>query len=224
MLDRGVARVLAASLAGTSIEFYDFYIYATASSLVFGPLFFPGAAPGLALFYSYVTLGVAFVARPLGGALFGHFGDRVGRKATLVASLLLMGGSTALVAVLPTFASIGWWAPALLCLLRVGQGIGLGGEWSGAALLAVENAPAGWRCRFGSVPQLGAPMGFWMANGFFLILGAVLTPEQFRDWGWRVPFAASTALIAVGLWVRLRLAETASFRAAMAEAPPPRVP
>ncbi|MBE7211337.1 MAG: MFS transporter, partial [Gluconacetobacter diazotrophicus] len=158
------------------------------------------------------------------GALFGHFGDRVGRKATLVASLLLMGGSTALVAVLPTFASIGWWAPALLCLLRVGQGIGLGGEWSGAALLAVENAPPGWRGRFGSVPQQGAPMGFWMANGFFLILGAVLTPQQFRDWGWRVPFAASTALIAVGLWVRLRLAETASFRAAMAEAPPPRVP
>jgi len=221
---RTARRVLLASLVGTSIEFYDFYIFATAASLVFGPLFFAPTSPSSQLIWSYAIAGAAFYLRPVGGALFGHFGDRRGRKATLVASLLLMGTSTALIAILPTYATAGWWAPLLLCLLRLGQGIGLGGEWSGAALLAVENAPPGQHGRFGMVPQLGAPIGFILANGFFLILGALLSPEDFKAWGWRIPFASSVVLIAIGLWVRLNLTETEAFAKAIAKAPPPRVP
>lgn len=221
---RKTVRVLLASLVGTSVEFYDFYIYATATSLVFGPLFFPASSASAQLLSSYASFGLAFLARPLGGVLFGHFGDRVGRKSTLVASLLLMGGSTAAIALLPTYAMVGWIAPALLCMLRFGQGLGLGGEWSGAALLAVENAPPGWRARFGMVPQLGAPLGFIAANGFFLILGATLSPDQFRDWGWRVPFLASALLVGLGMWVRLRLTETTAFTAALRDEKPARVP
>lgn len=212
----GTARVLVASLVGTSVEFYDFYIYATATSLVFGPLFFPVSSKSAQLLAAYATFGLAFLARPVGGIIFGHFGDRVGRKSTLVASLLLMGISTFAVALLPTYENAGWLAPALLCVLRLGQGIGLGGEWSGAALLAVENAPCGWHGRFGSVPQLGAPIGFIAANGLFLVLGAWLTPAQFIAWGWRLPFLASAALVALGLWVRLKLTETPEFAATMA--------
>lgn len=155
------ARVLLASLVGTSVEFYDFYIDATATSLVFGPLFFPASSASVQLLFSYASFGLAFLARPLGGVLFGHFGDRIGRKSTLVASLLLMGFSTAAIAFLPTYQMVGWVAPLLLCLLRFGQGIGLGGEWSGAALLAVENAPPGWRARFGMAPQLGSRSASW---------------------------------------------------------------
>ena len=221
---RQTVRILTASLVGTSVEFYDFYIYATATSLVFGPLFFPTGSPSVQLLSSYASFGLAFLARPLGGVLFGHFGDRVGRKSTLVASLLLMGLSTAAIAFLPTYAMIGWTAPLLLCLLRFGQGLGLGGEWSGAALLAVENAPPGWRSRYGMMPQLGAPIGFIAANGFFLLLGAWLTPAQFLDWGWRVPFLASALLVGLGLWVRLKLTETAAFTAALREEAPARVP
>jgi MFS family permease len=217
-------RILGASLVGTSIEFYDFYIYATAASLVFGPLFFPKSDPGLALLQSYLTFGLAFLARPLGAMLFGHFGDRVGRKSTLVASLLLMGASTMLIAFLPTYATAGWLAPVLLCLLRVGQGIGLGGEWGGATLLAVENAPAGWRARYGMFPQLGAPVGFIASNGLFLIIGLTLTDAQFMAWGWRIPFLLSAILVIIGLWVRLKLTETPAFKAALAQKPPPRVP
>ncbi|WP_294392733.1 MFS transporter [uncultured Sphingomonas sp.] len=217
-------RVLAASLIGTAIEFYDFYVYATAASLVFGELFFPSAVKETQQLAAFATLGVAFVARPLGSIFFGHFGDRVGRKSTLVASLLTMGISTTLVAVLPTYATAGWTAALLLCVLRFGQGFGLGGEWGGAALLAVEHAPPGWRARFGMFPQLGAPVGFLAANGFFLILGLILTPQEFRDWGWRIPFAASALLVGVGLWIRLKLAETPQFAAALAEAEPPKVP
>jgi MFS family permease len=216
--------VLIASLVGTGIEFYDFYIYATAAALVFGPLFFPAESASAQLMLSYASFGLAFLARPLGASLFGHFGDRVGRKSTLVASLLLMGGSTMLIAFLPTYQQAGWLAPLLLCILRVGQGLGLGGEWGGAALLAVENAPPGWRARFGMFPQLGAPVGFIAANGLFLILGLVMTGEEFRQWGWRIPFLLSAALVAVGLWVRLRLSETPAFEAAIARQPPPRVP
>ena len=221
---RQTARILTASLVGTSVEFYDFYIYATATSLVFGPLFFPTGSPSVQLLSSYASFGLAFLARPLGGVLFGHFGDRIGRKSTLVASLLLMGLSTAAIALLPTYAMIGWTAPLLLCLLRFGQGLGLGGEWSGAALLAVENAPPGWRSRYGMMPQLGAPIGFIAANGFFLLLGAWLTPAQFLDWGWRVPFLASALLVGLGLWVRLKLTETAAFTAALRDEAPARVP
>jgi MFS family permease len=218
------ARILFASLIGTAVEFYDFYIYATAASLVFGPLFFPSSSPSAQLMASYASFGLAFVARPLGASVFGHFGDRVGRKSTLVASLMIMGGSTVAIAFLPTYATLGWGAPLLLCVLRVGQGFGLGGEWGGAALLAVENAPPGWRGRFGMVPQLGAPVGFIAANGLFLVLGLVLTKEQFLAWGWRLPFLGSIVLVSLGLWVRLRLTETPVFAAALAEAPPPRVP
>lgn len=217
-------RVLAASLIGTAVEFYDFYIYATAASLVFGPLFFPSSSPSMQLLASYASLSVAFIARPLGSIVFGHFGDRIGRKSTLVASLLIMGGSTMAVAFLPTYAMAGWIAPFLLCLLRFGQGFGLGGEWGGAALLAVENAPPGWRARFGMFPQLGAPVGFIAANGLFLLLGLALTPEQFQSWGWRLPFLGSFLLVGVGLWIRLKLTETPAFAAAAEEAPPPHVP
>jgi metabolite-proton symporter len=217
-------RVLTASLVGTAVEFYDFYIYATAASLVFGPLFFPSASPSMQLLSSYATFAVAFFARPLGAFVFGHYGDRVGRKSTLVASLMLMGGSTVAIAFLPTYAMVGWVAPLLLCILRFGQGFGLGGEWGGAALLAVENAPPGWRARFGMFPQLGAPVGFIAANGLFLILGVTLTPEQFMAWGWRLPFLASVVLVGLGLWVRLKLTETPAFAAAIKEAPPPRAP
>jgi len=217
-------RVLAASLIGTSIEFYDFYVYTTAAALVFGELFFPQTSQAAQQLLAFATIGVAFVARPLGSIFFGHFGDRVGRKSTLVASLLTMGISTTLVAFLPTYATAGWIAALLLCLLRFGQGFGLGGEWGGAALLAVEHAPPGKRARFGMFPQLGAPVGFIAANGLFLILGAWLTPAQFHDWGWRVPFILSALLVVVGLWIRLRLAETPEFAASLAEGPPPAVP
>ncbi len=217
-------RVLTASLVGTSIEFYDFYIYATAAALVFGPLFFPAEDKAAQLLLSYASFGLAFIARPVGAAIFGHFGDRVGRKSTLVASLLLMGGSTVLIAFLPGYAQIGWAAPLILCILRFGQGLGLGGEWGGASLLAVENAPPGWAGRFGMFPPLGAPIGFVAANGFFLILGLVMSDEQFRAWGWRLPFLASAALVFVGLWVRLKLSETPAFADAAKHGRLPKVP
>jgi MFS family permease len=217
-------RILFASLIGTSVEFYDFYIYATAAALVFPALFFPTTDPALAQLASYASFSVAFFARPLGGLVFGHYGDRMGRKTTLVASLMLMGISTVLIAFLPTYAMIGWVAPALLCLLRFGQGLGLGGEWGGASLLAVENAPRGWAYRYGAFPPMGAPVGFIFANGFFLLLGALLTDDQFREWGWRLPFLASAGLVGLGLWVRVKLTETPAFVEAQEAAPPPRIP
>lgn len=218
------ARVLTAALTGTAVEFYDFYVFATATALVFGALFFPQSSPEAQGVQAFMVFGLAFIARPIGAVAFGHFGDRAGRKATLVASLLLMGGSTLLVAFLPGYAAAGFAAPLLLCLLRFGQGFGLGGEWGGAALLAVENAPEGWEARFGAAPQLGAPVGFLAANGLFLILGINLSEADFLSWGWRVPFLASALLVAIGLWVRLNLSETPAFRAALAHAPPPAVP
>ncbi|HKR89436.1 MAG TPA: MFS transporter [Phenylobacterium sp.] len=217
-------RVLVASLVGTAVEFYDFYIYATAASLVLGPLFFPAVSASAQLLSSYATFAVAFFARPLGAAFFGHFGDRIGRKSTLVASLMTMGGSTVLIGLLPGYAQIGWAAPLLLCVLRFGQGFGLGGEWGGAALLAVENAPPGWKARFGMFPQLGAPVGFIAANGLFLLLGLTLSPDQFKAWGWRLPFIASAVLVGLGLWVRLKLTETPAFKAALKEALPAQAP
>jgi len=217
-------RVLAASLVGTAVEFYDFYIYATAAALVFGPLFFPSESQTAQLLAAYLSFGLAFFARPVGAIVFGHFGDRIGRKSTLVTSLLLMGVSTFLIAFLPTYQMIGWTAPLLLCILRFGQGFGLGGEWGGAALLAVENAPKGYEARFGMFPQLGAPVGFIAANGLFLILGVFLTQEQFTTWGWRLPFLLSAILVILGLWIRLKLTETPAFEKAVAEEPPPSIP
>jgi MFS family permease len=217
-------RVLAAALVGTAVEFYDFYVYATAAALVFGPLFFPSESTAAQQLLSFMSFGLAFVARPVGAIAFGHFGDRLGRKSTLVASLMLMGLSTLLIAFLPTYAMVGWVAPLLLCVLRFGQGFGLGGEWGGATLLAVENAPKGWEGRFGSAPQLGAPVGFLAANGLFLLLGLGLSDADFTDWGWRVPFLLSAVLVGIGLWVRLRIGETPAFREALDKAPPPAVP
>jgi MFS family permease len=217
-------RVLVASLAGTAVEYYDFFIYGTAASLVLGPLFFPAASPSAQLMSAYATFAVAFVARPVGAALFGHFGDRIGRKSTLVAALLTMGASTVLIGLLPGYATLGWAAPALLCLLRFGQGLGLGGEWGGAALLAIENAPPGWRGRYGMFPMLGTPAGLIASTGVFLVMGLILTPEQFKAWGWRIPFLLSAVLVGLGLWVRLKLAETPAFEAMLAEAPPPQAP
>ena len=217
-------RILTASMVGTAVEFYDFYIYGTAAALVFGPLFFPGEAPGRQLLFSLATFSIAFFARAIGAVCFGHFGDRIGRKSMLVASLLTMGGSTLLIAFLPTYEMAGWIAPVLLCVLRFGQGFGLGGEWGGAVLLVVENAPKGWQGRFGSAPQLGSPIGFIAANGLFLLLGLCLGDADFRAWGWRIPFLASALLVAIGLWVRLRIGETPKFRAALEREPPAQVP
>src|SRR5437660_7723182 len=206
------AQVLFASLIGTTIEFFDFYIYATAAVLVFPRLFFPASDPASATLASLATFAIAFLARPIGSALFGHFGDRVGRKVTLVAALLTMGVSTVTIGVLPTYASIGLAAPLMLAICRFGQGLGLGGEWGGAVLLAIENAPPGRRAWYGMFPQLGAPVGFLFSGGVFLVLSAWLTDDQFFAFGWRLPFLASAALVLVGLYVRLAITETPVFR------------
>lgn len=206
------ATVLFASLIGTTIEFFDFYIYATAAVLVFPKLFFPAGDAAAAMLQSLATFAIAFFARPVGSALFGHFGDRIGRKATLVAALLTMGLSTVLIGALPTYASIGTWAPALLALCRFGQGLGLGGEWGGAVLLATENAPAGKRAWYGMFPQLGAPIGFFMSGGIFLLLSQTLSDADFFAYGWRIPFLASSLLVLVGLYIRLKIHETPDFQ------------
>jgi metabolite-proton symporter len=206
-----IRQVLGASFIGTAIEWYDFFIYGTAATLVFGQLFFsPDFSPLAATLSSVATFAVGFVARPFGGIIFGHFGDKLGRKAMLVLTLNMMGVATFLVGVLPTFESIGLLAPILLVLLRVVQGLGVGGEWGGAALMAVEYAPENRRGYYGSWPQMGVPAGLLLATGVF---GAVsfLPNEQFLSWGWRIPFLLSIILIGVGLFVRLRLLETPSF-------------
>ena len=209
------AQVLFASLIGTTIEFFDFYIYATAAVLVFPRLFFPVSHPASAALASLATFQIAFIARPIGSALFGHFGDRIGRKTTLVAALLTMGVSTVSIGLLPTYSTIGVAAPALLALCRFGQGLGLGGEWGGAVLLAIENAPPGKRAWYGMFPQLGAPIGFFVSGGVFLVLSRWLTNEQFFAYGWRIPFLASAVLVLVGLYVRLAITETPVFREAL---------
>jgi metabolite-proton symporter len=213
-----------ASMIGTTIEFYDFYIYATAAVSVFPLLFFPKSDAGAALLASMATFGVAFVARPIGSVLFGHFGDRIGRKATLVGSLLTMGIATFLIGLLPTVVQIGLLAPVLLTILRFCQGLGLGGEWSGAALLVTETAKEGKRAWAAMWPQLGAPFGFILANGFFLLLTILFNynsaeaqmHSDFLVWGWRIPFLASFVMVAVGLYVRLKLEETPVFARAVA--------
>jgi metabolite-proton symporter len=205
-------QVLFASLIGTTIEFFDFYIYATAAVLVFPALFFPPSDPASARLASLATFGIAFVARPIGSALFGHFGDRIGRKTTLVVALSTMGLSTVIIGLLPTYPSIGLAAPILLALCRFGQGIGLGGEWGGAVLLAIENAPPNKRALYGMFPQLGAPVGFFLSSGVFLLLSRWVSNQQFFSFGWRLPFLASAVLVFLGLYVRLTITETPVFQ------------
>ena len=216
------SRVILASLIGTTIEFYDFYVYATAAVLVFPHLFFPTGNDATALLASFAVFGAAMVARPLGAVFFGHMGDKVGRKVTLVTALLTMGIATFLIGLLPTYDSIGWFAPLLLVILRLAQGFALGGEWSGAALVATENAPKNKRALYGTFPQLGAPAGFIIANGLFLIVAAILPSgdpsrpsDAFLDWGWRIPFLFSAVMVIVGLWVRLHLVESSAFSKAV---------
>ncbi len=210
-----VRRILTASLIGTTIEFFDFYIYATAAVLVFPKLFFPGSDPTTATLESLATFALAFFARPLGAALFGHFGDRYGRKATLVAALMTMGPSTVAIGLLPGYESIGIAAPILLDIFRFGQGLGLGGEWGGAVLLATENAPPNKKAWYGMFPQLGAPIGFLLSSGSFFILSKTMTEGDFINYGWRIPFIASAVLVWVGLYVRLNISETPEFTKVM---------
>src|SRR6202522_1098917 len=209
----GVGRIALASLVGTTIEFYDFYIFGTAAALVFGPMFFPKSAPETQTLNAYLTFGLAFLARPVGSLLFGHFGDRIGRKSTLVATMLTMGLATTLIGALPSYANAGVFAPVALAALRFVQGVGLGGEWGGAALIAVENAPEGKRAWYGMFPQLGPPIGFLIATGLFLLLLVGFGEASFVDWAWRVPFLLSAVLVAIGLYVRVSLEETPAFKA-----------
>jgi metabolite-proton symporter len=208
-------QVLFASLIGTTIEFFDFYIYATAAVLVFPRLFFPASNPASATLESLATFGIAFLARPVGSALFGHFGDRIGRKTTLVIALSTMGLSTVAIGALPTYRTIGFAAPLLLALCRFGQGLGMGGEWGGAVLLAIENAPPNKRAWYGMFPQLGAPLGFFLSGGVFLLLSRWLTDQQFFAFGWRLPFLSSAVLVFLGLYVRLTITETPVFQEAL---------
>src|SRR5277367_3614851 len=218
------SQVLFASLVGTTIEFFDFYIYATAAVLVFPHLFFPESDPASATLASLATFGIAFLARPIGSAIFGHFGDRMGRKRTLVLALSTMGLSTFAIGALPTYHTIGISASLLLALCRFGQGIGLGGEWGGAVLLAVENAPPNKRALYGMFPQLGAPIGFLFSGGTFLLLSHWLTDKQFFAFGWRLPFLASAVLVLLGLYVRLKITETPVFQASVKRAEQVSVP
>lgn len=217
-------RILGASLIGTTIEIFDFYIYATAAVLVFPKLFYPAGEQASATLQSLATFSLAFFARPIGSAIFGHFGDRVGRKTTLVASLLTMGLSTMAIGTLPTYDSMGYFGLVLLMVCRIGQGLGLGGEWGGAVLLATENAPPGRRAWYGMFPQLGSPLGFFLSTGLFLWLSYVMDEANFLAWGWRVPFLASGLLVILGLWMRLNLHETEAFSRAMAKQERARVP
>jgi len=203
--------VLFGSLIGTTIEFFDFYIYANAAVLVFPQLFFPGSDPTMATLESLATFSIAFLSRPLGSAFFGHYGDKIGRKFTLVAALLTMGISTVTIGFLPSYASIGVAAPLLLMLCRFGQGVGLGGEWGGAVLLAIENAPPNKRAWYGMFPQLGAPIGLLLSGGTFLLLTDSMSSEDFMDYGWRIPFIASSLLVIVGFYIRTKITETPSF-------------
>ncbi|MGH9681977.1 MAG: MFS transporter [Candidatus Acidiferrales bacterium] len=217
-------QVLFASMIGTTIEFFDFYIYATAAVLVFPSLFFPAENPATATLASLATFGIAFFARPVGSALFGHFGDRIGRKTTLVVALSTMGVSTVAIGALPTYRTIGFLAPLLLAICRFGQGLGLGGEWGGAVLLAIENAPPGKRAWYGMFPQLGAPLGFFLSGGVFFVLSHWLTNGQFFIYGWRPPFLASAVLVFLGLYVRLSIMETPVFQESLGRREQVKVP
>ena len=216
--------VILASFIGTTIEWYDFFLYGTAAALVFNKLFFPTLDPLAGTLSAYGTFAVGFLARPLGGAVFGHYGDRVGRKRMLVWSLMIMGVATALIGVLPTYATIGVWAPVLLVVVRFAQGIGVGGEWGGAVLMAVEHSGGRSRGLHGSWPQMGVPAGLLLSTGIFALLSSRLPEAEFLSWGWRVPFLLSTLLIGIGMFVRLRLLETPSFTREIARQGPPTAP
>ncbi|MEU3509590.1 MFS transporter [Streptomyces longwoodensis] len=211
-------RIVAASLIGTTIEWYDFFLYGSAAALVFNKLFFPGSDPLVGTLLSFLTYAVGFAARPLGALVFGHYGDRLGRKKLLVLSLLLMGGATFAIGLLPTHASVGTAAPVLLTLLRLVQGFALGGEWGGAVLLVSEHGDARRRGFWASWPQTGAPAGQLLATGVLSLLTAVLSDDAFTSWGWRVPFLLSGVLVLVGLWIRLSVDESPVFRQALAAA------
>jgi metabolite-proton symporter len=218
------SRIATASFIGTAIEFYDFYIYGTAAALVFGKVFFPTFSTTAGVLASLGTFAVGFIARPLGAILFGHWGDRLGRKSMLVASLLVMGLSTVAVGLIPGFATIGIWAPVLLVTLRFLQGIGLGGEWGGAVLMSTEYAPEGKRGLYSAFPQLGPAIGFILGNLLFLVLNATMPAEAFLAWGWRLPFLFSAVLLVVGFYIRIRIAETPVFRAALDKTEQAKVP
>ena len=217
-------RVAMATMIGTAIEYFDNYIYTMAAVLVFNHQFFHAADPLSGQIAALSTLALTFIARPLGAVLFGHFGDRLGRKNTFVMSLLVMGISTVVIGLLPTYDSIGIWATILLCLCRIGQGIGLGGEWGGAALVAIENAPEGKRGWYGTFPQLGAPLGLLLSNGVFLLITALFGQAAMTDWAWRIPFLSSFVLVAIGLYVRLKLTEAPIFIAALNKPKPKTLP
>lgn len=217
-------RVAMATMIGTAIEYFDNYIYTMAAVLIFNHQFFHAADPLSGQIAALSTLALTFIARPLGAVLFGHFGDRLGRKNTFVMSLLIMGISTVVIGLLPTYDRIGIWATILLCLCRIGQGIGLGGEWGGAALVAIENAPEGKRGWYGTFPQLGAPLGLLLANGVFLLITALLGQAAMADWAWRIPFLSSFVLVAIGLYVRLKLTEAPIFIAALNKPKPKALP
>lgn len=216
--------VLFGSLIGTTIEFFDFYIFANAAVLVFPQLFFPGTDSTTSTLESLATFSIAFLSRPLGSAVFGHYGDKVGRKVTLVVALLTMGISTVAIGFLPSYASIGIAAPLLLMLCRFGQGVGLGGEWGGAVLLAIENAPPNKRAWYGMFPQLGAPIGLLLSGGTFLLLTDSMSSEDFMDYGWRIPFIASSLLVIVGFYIRLKITETPAFENSKEEQQEVKVP
>jgi metabolite-proton symporter len=210
--ERTLKKTVWASLIGTTIEWYDFYIYGTAAALVFNKLFFPKEDPLTGTMIAFGTYALGFIARPIGGAVFGHFGDRIGRKTLLLASLILMGSATFLIGLLPTYAQIGVWAPIMLIGLRMLQGFGVGGEWGGAVLLIAEHAPAKSRGFWTSWAQVGVPAGNLLAAGIVAFLTAVQSPEDFLAWGWRVPFLASGTLIVLGLWLRVTLSESPMFK------------
>ncbi|MET8927334.1 MFS transporter, partial [Streptomyces sp. NPDC004623] len=207
----GMRRIATASFIGTAIEFYDYYIYGTAAALVLNEAFFPELSRTAGTLATLSTFAIGFAARPIGAAVFGHYGDRVGRKTVLVVSLLMMGLSTGLIGLLPGYATLGVWAPVLLVLLRVVQGLGLGGEWGGAALLAVEHAPKKKRGLYAAAPQMGSPVGYFAATVTFLLMSSVLDEGAFESWGWRIPFLLSFVLVAVGLAIRLKISETPAF-------------
>jgi len=204
--------VVASSLVGTTVEWYDFFLYGTAAGIVFPKLFFPSSEPAIGTLLAFATFAVGFVARPVGGLIFGHIGDRIGRKNTLVATMLIMGVATFLIGVIPTHAAIGITAPILLVALRLAQGIAVGGEWGGAVLMAVEYAPQGRRGFYGSMPQIGLAIGLTMSTGVFALLGFVMSDGAFMSWGWRIAFMLSAVLVAVGLYIRLKVMETPAFR------------